>query len=220
MKSAILFSLAGTAAAFTGSSSSVHHRQTSSAFRRSDLNMGGAKGYATTMDGKKERVETIKTLLDSSEMVFSVPAAALTVKQVSGLRRSLPEGTTMSVVKNKLMLRALDGTPYEAGNDLVVGPSMWFFIEEDIGGTIDAYNKFLKDAGKKETHNIVGGVIDGSVYDAAGVNAIGKLPSKLELMAQIAGGIKAVPTKVARVIKAPTSKLARAIKLATEESSE
>jgi large subunit ribosomal protein L10 len=59
--------------------------------------------------------------------------------------------------------------------------------------------------------------MEGQIYDAKGVQAIGNLPSKQELYAQIAGSIKAVPTKVARVIKAPNSKLARAIKLATEE---
>ena len=40
----------------------------------------------------------------------------------------------------------------------------------------------------------------------------------MELIARIAGGINAVPTKLARVVKAPNSKLARAIKLAGEEN--
>jgi large subunit ribosomal protein L10 len=92
---------------------------------------------------------------------------------------------------------------------------MWVFIEEDIGATIKAYNAFLKDNKLVESHQIIGGIIEQTVYDSAGVEAIGKLPSKLKLYAKIAGSIKAVPTKVARVIKAPGSKLARAIKLAT-----
>merc|ERR1712051_606223 len=123
-------------------------------------------------------------------------------KQVQTLRRSLPEGTTMSVVKNKLMKRAIDGTEYDAGETLLSGANMWFFIEEDIGGTIKAWNAFTKEANKKETHTILGGVIDGQTYDSTQCE-------------QIAGSIKAVPTKVGRVIKAPNSKLARAIKLAT-----
>merc|ERR1712051_1026673 len=136
-------------------------------------------------------------------------------KQVQTLRRSLPEGTTMSVVKNKLMKRAIDGTEYDAGETLLSGANMWFFIEEDIGGTIKAWNAF-----KKEAHTISGGVIDGQTYDSTQCEQIGKLPSKLELIGQIAGSIKAVPTKVGRVIKAPNSKLARAIKLATEKNTE
>jgi large subunit ribosomal protein L10 len=114
------------------------------------------------------------------------------------------------------MLRALEGTEYESAASLVKGPNTWFFIQEDISGTIKAFSAFTKAESKQESHPILGGVIEGELYDSAGVEAIGKLPSKLELYAQIAGSIKAVPTKVARVIKAPNSKLARAIKLAGE----
>merc|ERR1712021_316215 len=150
------------------------------------------------------------------QMIFTVPASSLTVTESQSLRRSMPEGTSISVVKNTLMNRAVEGTEFEeATSSLLKGSNMWFFIEEDIGASIKAWNAFTKEAGKKETHSIQGGVVEGVGYDAAGVEAIGKLPSKQELYAKIAGGIKAVPTKVARVIKAPNSKLARAIKLAT-----
>ena len=119
------------------------------------------------------------------------------------------------VIKNKLMARAIDGTPYEAAANMLKGPNMWFFIEDDIKGTMTAYKDFLKEANKKETHPILGGVMEATAYDTQGVEAIGQLPTKSELYAKIAASIQAVPTKVARVIKAPGSKLARAIKLAT-----
>jgi large subunit ribosomal protein L10 len=180
---------------------------------------GGARGVASTMEGKQEKVAAVKDLLDKSEMIFATQANSLSVIQVQNLRASLPDGTTVSVVKNKLMARAVEGTTYEvaAGEGLLKGANMWFFIEEDIGGTVKALAKFNKDNGKLETHAPNFGVIDGDSLDTDGVVAVSKLPSKIELIARIAGGIKAVPTKVGRVIKAPSSKLARAIKLATEE---
>jgi len=184
---------------------------------------GGSSGFASTLEGKKEKVTKVKELLDTSQMIFTVPADSITVAESQILRRSMPEGTTISVVKNTLMNRAVEGTDYEAATSLLKGSNMWFFIEEDIGASIKAFNEFAKDAEKKETHGIVGGVMEGVEYDTKGVDAIGKLPSKEELYARIAGSIKAVPTKVARVIKAPNSKLARAIKLATakdDDSSE
>jgi len=179
---------------------------------------GGSTGYATSLDGKKETVEKIKGLLDSSEMIFTIPSGSITVAQSQQLRQSMPEGTTVAVVKNTLMSRAVEGTDYESATSMLKGPNMWFFIEEDISGTIKAFKAFQKENGKKDTHQINGGVIEGVAYDSAGVEAIGNLPSKQDLYAKIAGSIKAVPTKVARVIKAPSSKLARAIKLATEEN--
>ena len=162
----------------------------------------------------------VKELLDKSEMIFTVPGGSMTVSQAQKLRLSLPEGTSMVTVKNKLMARALEGTEYESAASLLKGPNMWFFIEEDIGASIKAFNAFTKETQKKESHPILGGVIEGVLYDTAGVDAIGNLPSKQDLYAKIAGSIKAVPTKVARVIKAPSSKLARAIKLAGEKVNE
>lgn len=178
--------------------------------------MGGARGVATTRDGKAAKIELVQDLLEKTEMLFSVPASSLNVKQVQTLRRSLPEGTTMSVVKNKLMARAMEGKGFEGTETLLKGANMWFFIEEDIGGTVKAFSAFTKENDKKESHTILGGIIDGSPVDGKQVDAISKLPSKLELYAKIAGGIKAVPTKLARATKATPSKLARAIKLATE----
>jgi large subunit ribosomal protein L10 len=183
---------------------------------QSSLYMGGAQGVATSMEGKTSTINKVKGLLETSEMIFAIPASTLTVSQSQKLRRSMPEGTSIVVVKNKLMKLAVEGTEFEVATSLLQGANMWFFIEEDIGSTIKAYNVFLKENQKKDTHGVLGGVIDNTVYDQQAVEAIGKLPTKLELYAQIAGAIQAVPTKVARVIKAPSSKLARAIKLATE----
>ena len=179
--------------------------------------MGGARGIATTIEGKAAKVETVQGLLESSDFIFSVPASGISVAEVQTLRKSLPEGTTMSVIKNKLMMRACAGTDYEeATSDMLKGANMWFFIEEDIGATVKSFNKFTKEFSKKESHAIQSGVVEGVAYDAKGIVAISKLPSKIELITKIAGSIKAVPTKVARVIKAPGEKTARAIKLATE----
>lgn len=182
---------------------------------------GGAAGVATSLVGKTKTVEIVTELLGKSEMLFSVPASALTVAEVTSLRRSLPEGTTAKVVKNKLMARAIsDSSGFEAlsSSTLLKGANMWVFVEDDISGSLKAVKKFMKDAGKTETHSPIGGFIDGDVLDVAGVKAVENLPSKIELIARIAGGIKAVPTKVAKVVKAPNSKLARAIKMATDKN--
>jgi large subunit ribosomal protein L10 len=182
--------------------------------------MGGANGGATTMEGKTKTISRVKGLLDSSEMIFTIPAGGITVSQSQNLRRSMPEGTYVVVVKNKLMNIAVEGTDFQAATGMLKGANLWFFIEEDIGSSLKAYEAFIKVTQKKETHGILGGVIDNTAYDGKGVEAIGKLPTKLELYAKIAGAIQAVPTKVARVIKAPNSKLARAIKLAGETKDE
>ena len=194
---------------------------------------GGGTGFASSTAGKEATVANVKELLDTSEMIFSMPCSSLKVSQMETLRQAIPESTSVKIVKNTLMRIAVKGTDYETVTEsaLLKGANMWFFIDDDISGTIDAVKGFVKDSGVQETHAILGGVIDSDIVDAAGVEAISKLPSKQELIAKIAGSIKAVPTKVARVIKAPgmkvarvvkapNSKLVRAIKLAAEKQKE
>lgn len=211
MKSSLIFlGVAASAAAFAPA---PQQPSTTALF-------GGGRGQASTLEGKKNTVSVVKDLLDKSEMIITVPASGIKVSQVQQLRRSLPEGTTAKVVKNKLMARAIEGTTWEpVGDEFLKGSNMWFFIEEDIGGSVKSWNAFLKENGLKDIV-INGGNIEGVNYDTKGVDAISKLPSKLELIAQIAGGIKAVPTKLARVTNAPASKMARAIKLAGEKNNE
>jgi large subunit ribosomal protein L10 len=208
-QSLFVLGLAASASAFTCPTSPNTRPETAL--------FGGARGGATTLTGKTETITVVKELLDSSEMIITVPASGIKVSQIQTLRRSLPEGTTMKVVKNKLMSRAIEGTEYQVAGEMLKGANMWFFIEEDIGGTVKSWNAFVKGAGLGESHSVLGGTIEGVNYDPDGVKTIATLPSKKELIGQIAGAIKAVPTKVARVIKAPGMKVARAIKLAGEE---
>lgn len=111
---------------------------------------GGASGFATSLDGKKVKVSRVQELLDTSQMVFAVPANSITVAEAQVLRRSMPEGSTLSVVKNTIMARAVQGTEYEATTSMLKGANMWFFIEDDIGASIKAWKSFVKESGKQE----------------------------------------------------------------------
>ena len=68
--------------------------QTQPASRRETQLFGGSSGRATTLEGKTEKVAQVKGLLDSSQMIFTVPASSVSVKESQILRRSMPEGTT------------------------------------------------------------------------------------------------------------------------------
>jgi large subunit ribosomal protein L10 len=216
MKSVLLLVAAavGSVAAFAPTENNLP------ATRRPTFLQGGGSGYATSLEGKKETVAQVKDLLDSSNLIFSIPASSLTVAESRKLRQSMPETTTIKVIKNKLMARAIEDSSFTEASQLLTGANMWFFVEEEFGATIKAYKSFIKENGKTDSHKVYGGVMDETFYDANGVDAIGNLPSRDELYAKIAGSIKAVPTKVARVINAPNSKLARAIKLAGEKQGE
>lgn len=82
---------------------------------------------------------------------------------------------------------------------------------------METLNKFNKTQKKDETHSVLGGVMEGTLYDSKGVDMLSKLPSKKDLYQMMAVAINMVPTKLGRGIKAVPTKLARAIKLAKAE---
>ena len=134
---------------------------------------------------KAEEVKTLKLLLDDSSFVFGIPNAGIPGNEIVSLRKSMPAGVTTKTIKNTIMRYACEGTEWTVVDPLLKKANLWFFVDEDvhIKDTIGALTKWTKDYGKKETHEILGGVFGGELLDAKGVDAVGKLPTKQELMA-------------------------------------
>ena len=125
----------------------------------------------------------------------------------------MPSGSKAICVKNRLLKRAIGGTQWEPAAGVAKGTeNMWIIVNDDVKGTIEHFKAWEKKS--KAPAGIKNGVIEGTLYDAAGCEKIGKLPSKKELYARIAGGISAVPAKLAGTINEIPTKTARAIKLA------
>lgn len=196
-----------------------------------------APKYRSTLEGKKALVSEVSELLDSSQMIFQIPSEKLTVVDLSTLRSKMPEGSTAKVVKNTLMQRACEAE-WSAVNPLLEKSSLWFFVGENIKETVDVYDQWRKELSeaKKEKLVIGGGVVENSLVDKDGVIAVSKLPTKKDLMCQLAvalnnagaqglvgtlANMKGNPKSVAvRLKEASGSKLARAVKLglATEQN--
>eukprot|EP00181_Compsopogon_caeruleus_P002727 CAMPEP_0184683042 /NCGR_PEP_ID=MMETSP0312-20130426/9723_1 /TAXON_ID=31354 /ORGANISM="Compsopogon coeruleus, Strain SAG 36.94" /LENGTH=219 /DNA_ID=CAMNT_0027135087 /DNA_START=56 /DNA_END=715 /DNA_ORIENTATION=- len=173
------------------------------------------KPHAKARAEKQATVERVRELLGKSSLVANVDLAGLKVSQVEKLKKSVPEDTTIMCVKNTLIRRAVDGDEnWESMSKLATYSNLWFFMGEDVKGTVESFNAFLKEIKREATFK--GGVMDGQTYDEAGVIAVSQLPTKQELYQKIAIAIKAVPAKVGVSIKAVPTKVARAISLATK----
>lgn len=163
--------------------------------------MPNAKNVATL--GK------IKEDLEGASAVWVVDYCGLTVKEVQALRVSIREaGATMSVYKNTLMHRALAEAELPTLDDILEGPSAFVFAGSDVAAAAKAVKNFAKDNDKLE---IKGGLMEGEAVSAAEVEAIASLPSREELLAQIAGAISGVARGLAVTINGVPSGLAQAI---------
>jgi large subunit ribosomal protein L10 len=163
-----------------------------------------------TLENKKEIVAGLKQDLDGATMVAVINYQGLTVAQITDLRRRIrPKGGLCTVTKNTLMGKAIvDDTNWQALEPLLSGSSAFLVLRDDIGGAIKAYYEFQKATKKTELH---GGVMEGKILTGEQVKAIGDLPSKEQLMAQIAGALNSVTAKIAIGVKEVPSSIARAL---------
>ncbi len=165
---------------------------------------------------KNEIIAGLKQTLSESQLVIAIDYKSLTVAEITDLRRRLrPKGSSCQVAKNTLMRIAVEGNEtWQPMQELLTGTSAFVFVQEDIGGAIKAYQEFQKVSKKTELR---GGVMEGRVLREADVKALADLPSKEQLMAQIAGAINGVATKLAVGINQVPTSIARGLKAYAEK---
>lgn len=165
---------------------------------------------------KAEIVADLKAKLTDAQMIFIVDYQGFTVAEITDLRNRIrPAGGSCKVTKNTFMGLAIAGDErWQALDSLLSGSSAFILVGEEVGAVVKAFKEFQKATKKGE---IRGGVMEGKVLSVADVEALGDLPSKEQLYAQIAGALNAVTAKIAIGIKEVPSSVARGIKAISEK---
>ena len=162
-----------------------------------------------------EMLAQIKGDLEGSSAMWVVDYRGLTVKEIQNLRRSIREaGAVMKVYKNTIMHIALEQAEMPTLDDMLAGPSAFVFAGEDAAAAAKAVKDFAKS---NENLEIKGGLMDAVALSAAEVEAIASLPSREQLMAQIAGAISGVARGLATAINGVPRGLAQATKAVADQ---
>lgn len=171
------------------------------------------------LEKKQKVVREVSELLNSSSVIVSFPTEGYTHKELSDLRRRLA-GTKLKVVKNTLMKRAIEGTPFEALQSNLKGTNAWMFLPDEFKPSIEEFKTANQESKKEISFRY--GVIDSFVFSGDELKRVLQLPPKKELIAQIAFAIQSVHTNLAVSINQIPTKVARAIYLAKglDEASE
>ena len=175
------------------------------------------KTMGRTIENKQKIVTEIKSLLDDSEMAVVLDYKGLTIKEMSDLRSRLQTNNGIcKVTKNSLMRKAIDGNSnWTDLESLLTGTNAFVLIKEDVGGAVKAIQSFQKETKKSETK---GALFEGRLLSESEIKEIASLPSREVLMAQIAGALNGVATKIAISINEVPSGLARSLKQHSEKS--
>lgn len=147
---------------------------------------------------KQPIVQAISEEIKDAQSVVLVDYRGLTVAQDTELRKQLREaGIVYKVYKNTMMKRAFEGTEFEGLQECLEGPSAIAISKDDATAPARIICKFAKTADKLE---LKGGVVEGTVYDVAGLTELSKIPSREELLSKLLGSIQSPITNLARVL--------------------
>ena len=148
---------------------------------------------------KQPVVEEISALLDGAQTAVLVDYRGLTVEQDTKLRKELREaGVSYKVYKNTLIKRAAAGTDFEALAPYLDGPTAIAVSKTDATAPARIIAKYAKDI---EALEIKAGVVEGTLYDAKGMEKISAIPSREVLLSKFLGSIQSPIANFARVIK-------------------
>ncbi|MFW2436642.1 MAG: 50S ribosomal protein L10 [Parvibaculales bacterium] len=156
--------------------------------------------------GKEELVSHYNGIFKNAGVIVVTHYSGLSVPEIDNLRHQMADvGGTVKVTKNRLVKLALAGTPAENISDLFTGPTAIAYSDDPVAAPKIAA-KFAK---QNDSFVIVGGIMNETVLDAAGVQNLASLPSLDELRGQLVGLINSPATKIAGVLQAPAAQLAR-----------
>ena len=145
-------------------------------------------------------IDEIKEKLEKAKSAVVIDYIGITVAQADAMRKKLRNANVdYTVYKNKLVKRAIVGTQYESLSEILKGPSAFAVSYEDAVAPARTLNEIIKEYKKME---FKAGVIEGTFYDAAGVQQIAGIPSREELIAKFMGSIQSPVSKMVRTFRA------------------
>lgn len=165
---------------------------------------------------KTQVVDRLNQTFREHESVLLIDFTGLNVPEATILRRRISEsGSTFLVIKNRLVLRAIEDTSLAALKEHFRGPTALAYT----GGDLVALAKILKDF--IHTHpgmNFKAGIVEGKPVSASDVEDLAGLPSRIELLSKLAVLLNSPLTSLASVLQSPIRNLGSVLKQLTEKN--
>ena len=164
---------------------------------------------AKVLESKKARVEALTEQLKSAAAGVIVDYKGITVEDDTKLRKALREaGVTYFVEKNSMLRFALHNVGIEGLDDVLEGTTAIAISNDDQTAPARILGEFISKADEKSTFAMKAGFIGSELYDAKGVTALSKIPSKEVLLAQLLGSLQSPLQSFAATIQALADKKA------------
>lgn len=161
------------------------------------------------IEAKKQVVLDIKDKMERAKGMIFYDYRGLTVSEVTELRNNLrAAGVEYHVLKNSMLTRAADMLEIKGLDEYLSGPTAVAFGYTDPVAPAKVLVEFVKKVKKTE---IKSGVLGTKVINVKGVESLAQLPSREQLIGQLAGTLNAPISGLARSLSGIISKLGYAL---------
>ena len=155
---------------------------------------------ALNLSQKKEVVAELADVAAKAHSLIAAEYAGTTVSQMTAMRKKAREnGVFLTVVKNTLAARAVEGTEFECTKDALVGPLLYAFSTEEPGAAGRLIKEFAKGNDKLQPKVVA---VGGQLYPASHVEVLASLPTLDQALAMLARVLAEPATMFARAVKA------------------
>lgn len=155
---------------------------------------------------KDQKATVVKDLTDrfgETSTLFVADYRGLDMPEITELRSKLREADAQfSVVKNTLARRAAKDAGMEEVAELFTGPTAIAFVQGDAAAVAKALKEFAKT--REGLLELRGGIMDGSLVDAAQVKDIAELPPREVILAMLLSTVNAPAQQLVGAVSAPT----------------
>ena len=152
---------------------------------------------------KQAVVDEVAALAAKAQTLVMAEYRGITVADMTKLRvAARGAGVDLSVLKNTLARRAVQGTAYENDGDQKTGPLIYGFSVDAVAAA-----KVVADFAKTNDKLVIrGGAFAGKALDVNGVKQLANIPSKEVLLAQLCGLLMSPISRTAVVLGALAKK--------------
>jgi len=152
---------------------------------------------------KEAVINDVTGLAAKAQTLVIAEYRGITVADMTKLRASArSQGVSLSVLKNTLARRAVNGSSFEVLVDQMTGPLVYGFSEDAVAAA-----KVVADFAKTNEKLVIrGGAFGGKALDVNGVKQLASIPSREVLLAQLCGLLMSPISRTAVVLGALAAK--------------
>ena len=160
------------------------------------------------LEQKKAVVVEVSEQVSTAQSIIVAEYRGLQVGEMTELRaQARKSGVYLRVLKNTLVRRAVEGTPFSGLANEMVGPLV-FGISSDPVSAAKVLSEFAK---VNDKFIIKAGAMPNQVMSVNDVKALASLPSREELLAKLLGTMQAPVAKFVRTLNEVPTKFVRGL---------